>query len=256
MLRYHILASGSTGNLTLIQTPDTNILVDCGLSGKKTSEKLKEINLSLEDIDLLLITHRHSDHTKGLPQLSKVIKPSLSKILYSNIQDKVSSLQTPLLFSSNERFSFKDVEIMPVKVSHDCFDPVCFVITFKKSKIAVISDLGETNPILEKEVHGADYVIMEANYDFKLLSKSSRPYFLKNRILSNKGHLSNKSSGQFLSKIYTSHLKEIVLIHLSQDCNTPEKALQTIKEIFYEKNIYFDHFQVAGPNGLVKESVA
>jgi phosphoribosyl 1,2-cyclic phosphodiesterase len=252
MLKYSVLASGSSGNLTLVESPETKILIDCGISGKRVREKLNDKGLSLEDIDLVLITHKHVDHIRGLAQVSKVVRPCVSDKLYPYIPDKMANLHEPLLFAADTPLVMGDLEIIPVAVSHDCVDPVCFVVSCGSDKLAVVTDLGEVNVNLIEAVRGARVVIMEANYDLQMLSRSSRPVFLKNRILSKVGHLSNRSSGRFLAKVYTISLEEVVLVHLSQDCNTPELAIKTVKNEMSMHGIFFDRFQVAGPDGLLQ----
>ncbi len=251
MFRYHILASGSSGNLTLIQSPEANVVIDCGISGRRVVQKLNSLGLSLEDLDAVLVTHSHSDHTQGLPQVTKVVKPCLSNLLYDAISDRIADHQEPLLFRSNEAFWIKDIHVLPVRVSHDCVDPVCFVLRCGEDKMAVVTDLGEVNASLVDEIHGARVVIMEANHDLGLLSRSPRPVSLKNRIISKVGHLSNRSSGRFLADVHSETLEEVILVHLSRDCNTPELALETIKEEMQQKQIVFDQFRVAGPEGIL-----
>lgn len=251
-MRYQILASGSTGNLTLIETDSTRLLVDCGLSGSRVVQKLNEINLSLEDIDALLITHKHADHIKGLKVLSKHIPVYLSDKLYPYVQEKIAKPEHVRLFQSGQGFWLKDLEVFPHPVSHDCIDPVCFVFKLGLDQIGIVTDLGEVTKDLVERFKEVRVLLLEANHDIQMLAQSNRPIKLKNRILSRVGHLSNRSSGRFLAQVYSEKLEEVVLLHLSQDCNHPDIALQTIQEELSLKGIFFDNILVANEEGLLE----
>lgn len=250
MIRYRILASGSSGNLTLIETEKAKVLVDCGVSGRKAIQKLEEVGVAVEEIDAILLTHSHTDHVQGIPRMSRYIPIYLTEKLYEKMEDKVSDKHEPRFFKANEVFWINDIKIMPVSVSHDCVDPVCFAFRCGAFKMGVVTDLGIVNKRLISVLKGSHAMIMEANHDEALLKQSDRHPKLISRILSDVGHLSNRAAGRFLAQIHTEDLKEVVLVHLSQDCNTNELAVKTIQEELTRSDIFFDQFEVAGPGGV------
>ena len=250
MLRDHILASGSRGNITLIQTEKTSILVDCGLSLRRTLQKLSSCGLSLKDIDAVVLTHSHSDHSKGLFSLSHLIPIYLTSPLFDVMNGPDLCENNCIFFRSGEAFWIKDIHVLPIPVSHDCVDPVCFIFSYQNDKICVITDLGCVDKRLISAVYGCRKILIESNYELSLLIKSSRPGFLKNRILSRKGHLSNRETGRFLADVYSARLEEVVLLHLSQECNTPTVALIEVKKQMLKKSLCLPSFQVAGVEGL------
>jgi len=239
VLSYTILASGSKGNATLIESPKAKVLIDCGISRKKLIERLSDVHLTLDQIDAIFLTHRHSDHSRGIPKVSEEVQVCLSEKLYSQFQEKIAESCQPHLFTSGEPFEFLDMVVHPVPVIHDCVDPVAFTVSCGAEKIALATDLGAINPELIEAFADCTAILMEANHDVNLLTQSPRPWHLKNRISGRKGHLSNRTAGRFLAQVYSPRLEEIVLMHLSAECNTPDIARATILEEFRDKNIHF-----------------
>lgn len=235
---FHIIASGSKGNCTVIYNKTTRILIDMGISLVRLKEGLKEINLSLEDIDGIVFTHEHSDHISGYRFLS----PKKTYGLYGTLPSSLGNV-----VELNKEFYIKDFTITPFKTSHDASNPCGYLIKDNKENLVYMTDTGyfvESNLDLIKN---PDYLIIESNHDISMLMGSGRPMILKRRILSEVGHLCNEDSAIASCKIIGNKTKEIVLAHLSEECNTPQKALDAYSSIF-------NHFGVNLNNCTIKVS--
>lgn len=250
-LKYTILASGSTGNATLIETRETKVLVDCGISRKKLVERLALVDVALEDIHAVCITHRHADHIQGLAQVSKTLPVCVSAKLYPEIQSKHLAEDARVYeFEADRPFRIRDIDVWPHPVSHDCLDPVAFTLSDGEDKIGILTDLGEVTRNVLEGFKYCTQLLLEANHDIPMLMQSDRPLSLKNRILGKEGHLSNKASGRFLADVFSARLREVLLMHLSEHCNTPDLALETIRQQLNSRGIFFDTIDVAPRDGV------
>lgn len=235
MIKFCNLYSGSSGNSTYIEYNDTKILVDAGVSMQKLVKGLSTLNVSIEEIDGILITHEHSDHVKGLASLSK--KYNTPIYATEKTWNQMSLLKLPeynhVLFNANEDFELGELRIHPFSIPHDAVDPCAFNITAGDKKITIATDIGHiTNGVYERLL-GSDVLLLESNYDSNTLSYSRYPYFLKRRIASDVGHLSNEMASKVIKKLYDeSGLSNIILGHLSKENNFPELAYQTVINAF------------------------
>ncbi len=232
-----VLASGSKGNVTYFESGDTKILIDCGLSYKQIQTRLKNIDLSVDSLDGVLITHEHTDHVSALDVLLKRIDTvcyltedtynSLHPKVKQNIKEKQISFITP-----TESFMINEIEVLPISISHDAQDAVGYIIHAEGKKIVYITDIGYL-PVKDIEIfENADIYVFESNYDITMLFTSSRPFYLKQRIDSVKGHMSNNDSAYNMTKLIGENTKQIILAHPSRECNTSEVALKTYAEVF------------------------
>lgn len=245
-LQFCSLSSGSSGNSYLVFTEDTYILVDAGISSKKIAESLARLNLTPYDLSAVLLTHEHSDHIKGAEILSR--KYGLP--LYTNEQTYHAVF--PLMkntegvifyeFETNNPFTLNDIEIMPFPVSHDAVEPVGFSFYRENTKISIATDTGCINAKMMEEIISANLLILEANHDEHMLKMGKYPWFLKQRILSAKGHLSNEAAGDAIAHMIHSHPinRQILLAHLSRENNFPEMAHQTVKNVLEENNLFLN----------------
>lgn len=235
MIKFCNLYSGSSGNSTYIEYNDTRILVDAGVSCQKIIKALNELNVTLDMIDGILITHEHSDHTKGLTTISK----KFNTPIYATIKTwaQMSPLKLPeynhVIFNANESFTIGYLSIFPFSIPHDAIDPCAFNILAGSKKITVATDIGHiTNEIYNKFI-GSDILLLESNYDPNTLTYGHYPYFLKKRISSDVGHLSNESASKVIKKLYDeTGINNIILGHLSKENNFPELAYQTVVNEF------------------------
>lgn len=218
-MRYYILASGSKGNSTLIQSGSTNVLIDCGTTKKYLSETLSTIGFSIEDIDALVVTHSHKDHISQLKLFKDI--PTYSTFETNHLIQNI--------ISAYESFRVNDLTFYPIALSHDSEDTLGFIIFDGYEKLVYVADTGYIRDQDLLHLVDANYIILESNYDEALLMRSSRPYMTKQRIMSDRGHLSNHQCGQILQQIITKNTTEIVLAHMSQEANNDEVALATVK---------------------------
>lgn len=232
------LASGSKGNSLYFGTDKTRILVDVGLSVKILKDRLETINVPIESIQAILITHEHSDHIKGLEQIVKQYDiPIIAN--HDTAKELVEMLSIKprfKLFCTGEPFTFQDLSIKPFSIQHDTVDPVGFVIQAGLMKLGVCTDLGCMTTGVLQAISQLDYLVLESNHDPDMVHASSRPDVYKQRVLSRVGHLSNLEAAKTLEKIYHQGLKRVFLAHLSEECNEKGFALKTVSDYLAEKN--------------------
>lgn len=244
-MRMMSIASGSSGNCIYIGTDDANILVDAGISKKRIVDGLKTIDLSLEDIDAILITHEHDDHIRGIGVLErKCVIPVYSTIgTLEFIKDctKLGKLPTDIYNSivPGESFCIKDLLVTPVSISHDAVDPVAYVFSKGDKRIGVLTDIGYYDDNILTAFQDLNALLVESNHDVNMLLTGAYSYSLKQRILGKKGHLSNESCGRMLGELLNDKMKSILLGHLSKENNFPDLAYETVRmEINLSDNNY------------------
>lgn len=234
-MRLCSIASGSSGNCIYAGSDSTHILVDVGISGKRTEAGLNELDLSMRDIDGIFITHEHTDHIAGLGVLSRkyeipiyATKGTIEAIKRcSSVGAIPDGLFQPICV--DEKIVIKDLVCNPMKISHDAAEPVAYRISHGKKKVGIITDLGNYNDYTVESLKGMDALLLEANHDVRMLQVGPYPYHLKQRILGDRGHLSNERAGQLLSRILHEKLQAVVLGHLSKDNNLPELAYEAVR---------------------------
>lgn len=240
----NVLASGSKGNSTLITTDRVKILIDAGKNQKYLETALNQINLSLKDIDYILITHTHADHTSALKTIVKSHKPTivLTELMYKDL-DYLKNYENILLLTDN--LELEDLVIENIKTSHDTSDSRGYIVTQGNSSVVQITDTGYLNQKYFKKLQNKTIYIFESNHNIEMLMHGRYPKWLKARVSSDVGHLSNESSAFYLTKLIGENTKEIILAHLSEENNTPELALETLNKEFVENNIKFNNIVVA-----------
>lgn len=244
-MRMMTIASGSSGNCIYIGSEQTHILIDAGISRKKIEEGLNAAELSLKDISAVFVTHEHSDHIKGLGVMSR--KDKIPVYSTQGTIDGILGTSTlgelpDDLFCSIEKdkdFMIGDLCVRNFKVSHDANDPVAYTVTCGDKKAGVVTDLGFYDDYIVDNLKGAGAILVEANHDVNLLQVGGYPYYLKQRILGNKGHLSNESSGQLINSLLHDNMKKILLGHLSKENNYDKLAYETVRlEIDMGDNVF------------------
>ncbi len=234
-MRICSIASGSSGNCIYVGSDTTHLLVDAGISKKRVEEGLDTLGLSLQDIDGILITHEHSDHISGLGVLLRkreipvyATEGTIRKMKgisgLSHIPDDLFQA-----VREEEHFMIKDVMAAPMQISHDAAQPAAYRFRHDKKWMGIITDLGMYNEYTVACMQGMDVILLEANHDVRMLETGPYPYYLKQRIMGERGHLSNELAGRFLSRILHDGLKAVILGHLSKENNMPELAYEAVR---------------------------
>lgn len=234
MLNFCSLYSGSTGNSLFVETDNSKILVDAGVSAKKIVDGLSSINVDISDIDAILVTHEHSDHIQSLGTLSKKfdIPVYANKKTWDSMsaqKDKIDNNNIKY-FNNNENFEVGDLIVHPFDIPHDAADPCGFNFWHGKEKISIATDLGHMTTKIIDCLENSKFLMLEANYDPEVLKCSRYPYLLKTRIAGPNGHLSNNLAGKTISHLINSGLETVILGHLSKENNFPELAYSTVIE--------------------------
>ena len=229
------IASGSSGNCIYVGSDATHLLADVGISGKRTEAGLKELDLSMRDIDGVFITHEHADHVAGLGVLGRKYNMPIyaTKGTIEAIKRNSSLGEIPeelfMLVSADEKIIIKDLVCNPMKISHDAAEPVAYRISHGKKKVGIITDLGTYDDYTVESLKGMDALLLEANHDVNMLQVGPYPYHLKKRILGERGHLSNEMAGQLLCSLLHEKLQAVILGHLSKENNLPELAYEAVR---------------------------
>lgn len=233
------LASGSKGNSIYLGTGSKKILIDAGLSAKSIVLKLQQLNVDVNEIDAILVTHEHTDHIQGLKTLTMKygIPIFANSETAKGIVDYFHDCPKFKIFSTGETFEFGDMEIHPFSIQHDTLDPVAFTIRTENLKLGFCADLGFATTLVQNQLTNCDYLYLESNHQISMVHSSARPMVYKQRVLSRTGHLSNEACGELLTKVASSKLKHVHLAHLSSECNTHETALSTVHEILNKNGI-------------------
>lgn len=251
MFKFCNFYSGSSGNCSFVETDNTKLLIDCGVSSKKVEEALNSVNVNIEQIDGILISHEHSDHIKGLASICKKYNIPIyaNNSTFTNIKQNISD-DKKIKFKSNEKFEIGDLKIFPFSIPHDAADPCGFNIHYNDKKITIATDIGHIDNTILHNLDESDFLLLESNYELNMLQCSRYPYMLKRRILGPNGHLSNEDAGVAITQLVKSGLKNIMLGHLSEQNNFPELAYQTVMTSMLSNNVDVDKLklQVADRN--------
>lgn len=240
MIRFKVLASGSKGNCTFVETNNCKFLIDAGISYQQIFKELNNIGIQLEELDGILITHIHSDHTKGLKVLLN--KTNLKVFIPSSMErEMLTIVDSDRLEFISDVTDFVDMKIELIYTSHDTESSVGYIISSNESSVVYITDTGYINRRYLKRLENRNAYILESNHDEKMLMEGPYPYYLKQRVISDSGHLSNSQTSKYLEAIVGDKTKYIILAHISEHNNTHELALKEtslkMNEISYKGKI-------------------
>lgn len=245
-MKIKVIASGSKGNSTLLICENTKILIDVGIPASHINNACSELDLKLGEIDGVLISHIHSDHIKGLPQLIKKYHLKVyvaPELVYDLI--KIIPLESIVVVDNN--FYINDVHISLLETSHDVVS-YGFVIEHKNSSLVYITDTGYINRKYYDITKNRNAYIIESNHDEEMLMNGPYPYHLKQRVIGDKGHLSNRYTGKYLTRVIGDNTKLVMLAHISENNNTYDLALKQVKEELINADVKFDKLLVMHQN--------
>lgn len=229
------IASGSSGNCICVGSLDCHILIDAGISGKRIEEGLNSIDLKTGEMQGILVTHEHIDHVAGLGVLARKyeipIYATQGTIDAVRQTKSIGKIDDALFHAITPGVDFRigDLTIESIPISHDAADPVAYKVKQQGKSLAVMTDLGTYDETIVEKLKYLDVLLLEANHDVRMLQAGSYPYPLKQRILGERGHLSNELSGQLLGEVLHDDFKAIFLGHLSKENNYPELAYETVR---------------------------
>jgi phosphoribosyl 1,2-cyclic phosphodiesterase len=238
-LRVSILASGSSGNITLLETERTRLLIDAGLGKRETLARLAAVERTVDHIDGILITHEHTDHCNGLPQMLGlwkaplyVTEPTLGAMQRMLPETFGKRLKRVEAIQPGQHFTVGDIDVHAFAIPHDAVDPVAFTFRSNGTKVAILTDIGYMHELAKQELRGADCVILESNHESEMLKVGPYPWAVKWRIMGKHGHLSNHDVSQYLADPdgFDGLARYLVLAHLSQENNNPDTATISANE--------------------------
>ncbi len=238
-------ASGSSGNSYMVRTDNTVVIIDTGIAGKKIVEGLNENNIDIDDVDGILITHEHIDHVKSIRKVSKLAKNAnvyASAGTIAQMKDSFPADRTVLIDCDDNGFDIGEIHIEPFELSHDSEEPIGYSLRVEDRRMTIITDTGTVTNRQKELIEDSDLLVLEANHEKNILLMGEYPYQLKQRILSNYGHLSNEASAEAITSMLKNRKKAsvpfILLAHLSAETNSPGQAFLTIKNKLFDEDLF------------------
>ncbi|QTU83159.1 MBL fold metallo-hydrolase [Carnobacteriaceae bacterium zg-C25] len=244
-MKVSMLASGSSGNVTFVETPTQQFLVDAGLSGKRIEKLLEQIGKSAKNINGIFVTHEHIDHIKGVGILARKYQIPIyaNEKTWQVIEQSLGnlSLEQKMVFLPNSRMTIGDIDVCSFDVSHDAIHPQFYAFERNDEKFVMLTDTGYVPQRLKGELQNASLYLMESNHDVELLRAGRYPWSTKQRILSDKGHLSNEDGALAVGDMLGNKTKRIYLGHLSSENNMKSLAKTTVESVLKEMGKGVNH---------------
>ncbi len=241
MIKLASLYSGSSGNAIYISNEKTHILVDAGLSGKRIEESMAMAGGDIRNIQAILISHEHIDHTLGAGILSRRfgIPIYANQRTWEAMRKQLNKIKPECIrmFNTSQVFNIGDLEVCAFSTPHDAAEPVGFNFRCQNKKVTIATDIGHMDETLLSNLEGSDMILIESNHDIEMLKMGRYPWPLKQRILGDSGHLCNEVAGKVVAYLASRGTQKFLLGHLSAENNFPELALQTVKNALSEKSI-------------------
>ena len=229
MLRFCSLGSGSRGNALLVEFRETLLMIDCGLSVKAITDRMTLLDRHPDEISALLVTHEHSDHTKGVTHFTQRFGTQVWMTCGTAAALGVDDLPTLQTFSYQEKLVFGEIGVQPYPVPHDAREPCQYVFTATDRRLGVITDTGHVTPHILDCLAGCDALGIECNHDPEVLWQGQYPKAIKERITSQFGHLSNGQAADLLAGVKHEGLQWVIALHLSQKNNSPDRVTESLK---------------------------
>jgi len=242
-LRFTVLASGSTGNATIVQSDSATVLVDVGLSAKKMEELMRERGVAGHHLDAILVTHEHSDHIKGLGAFARKFNLPIyaNQATWEALERHVGQIaaEKRVVIETGESVTFGSMKTTSYAISHDAAEPVGYTFDYEGEKLGLATDLGYVSDKVRLVLEDSDVLVLESNHDVNMLRMGRYPWNIKRRILSDIGHLSNEAAGGALCQLLTDRTKRVYLAHLSLDHNLMDLAKLTVNNILESNGFFF-----------------
>lgn len=239
-LKISILASGSSGNSIYVESPETKLLIDSGLSGKKIAELMQQINRDPKDLDAILVTHEHNDHIQGVGVMSRRYDLDIyaNNKTWEAMGNKIGKIKTEhkFLFDKKKLKTIGDIDILSFGVSHDAIDPQFYALQKNNKQFVILTDTGYVSDRMRDSLKNADAYLIESNHDVGMLRMGPYPWSLKQRILGDKGHLSNDDGALALVDLIGNKTKRVYLGHLSKENNMKEIARSAFKDTLQQRD--------------------
>ena len=247
------LASGSKGNSLFVSCDNQRFLIDAGLSGIEVERRLKHIDIDPQSLTAIIITHEHSDHVKGAGILSRRFNLPLY-ITQKTFQacQGLGKIEDIYFFECGTSFNIDQILVSPFSISHDAIDPAGLTMEYKDHKIGIATDLGIVTNLVKEYLKGSNILYLESNHDPEMLINGPYPWYLKQRIKDRRGHLSNIDAKILVSELKTEALKHVILAHLSEENNCPQKAVQEVSKSLNASNIALHVAGPAKPGKIIK----
>ncbi len=247
-MRFCPLYSGSSGNLSFVEAGGMRLLVDCGFPASRAAAALKERGIAPDSINGILVTHDHSDHTRGVGVFSRRyhVPVYANEATFRAMLPQIGKLDPAMIrvFETGRDFYLGQVNILPVPIPHDAAEPVCYVFTQQGAKLTLMTDIGRFDERMRMAAQGSGLILIESNHDIDMLQAGRYPYPLKRRILGETGHLSNDACGQALVELYLTGVHRAILGHLSGDNNLEPLAMATVRAALREADIPDGEFEL------------
>jgi phosphoribosyl 1,2-cyclic phosphodiesterase len=243
-MRFTVLASGSGGNACYIETAESKILIDAGLSCRELIRRLDLIEVKSQNLDGLVITHEHSDHIRGVGPVSRHFNSPVyvNELTFNSSLKILGNISRPVPIYTGQTITIKDVQVETFTKCHDAADPIGIIVSSNGSRLGLITDLGRSTPVIEDRLKNCQVLIIEFNHDLEMLEQGPYPLYLKRRIRGPEGHLSNQQAKELLKKLSHKKLYKVVLAHISEKNNLPEKAMDEAREVLMDCGL--DHTEI------------
>ena len=236
------LASGSKGNCLYLESGDSRVLVDAGLSLRETLLRMETVGIDASTVHAVLVTHEHIDHIRSAGSFARKFNvPVFVSHKVCATADKYFKKTQVREFEAGSAFTFRDVRIDPVPITHDSCDPVGFVVESREGRSASVTDLGIVTRLVTEKLRGCRFINLESNHDVDMLMNGPYPWVLKQRIKSRHGHISNDESLELLHELAHGGLEVLVMAHLSEVNNHPEHVVRTTRAFLSDQNLCAPH---------------
>ena len=247
-----VLSSGSKGNSTLVITDKVKILIDLGTTTSYVENALNNLNVDVKEISHILITHSHADHIKGLKVFIKRYNPVIlvTEDMKNVLEKELGNFRYE--YYEDKKAIIGDLTVNVIKTSHDAEESIGFVLINNNSSMVYITDTGYINQKYFKILSNNNLYVLESNHDIKMLMDGPYPYYLKQRVQGDKGHLSNKQASDYLCKFIGDNTRKIVFAHISEHNNSYEKVIETFNEELSKNDMKFDDVLIAKQNEVTE----